>query len=790
MSRLASAFAFPLGGEGLSEGRPWVVNLIPTPGSQNVSLTRPVRFSFRDSETFVDPGQMLVEVGYAKSFAFATSVDAFDNIPRTKRGALQPGALGIDPDIDLVPEGIRIEKNIYGPQRSVYATAVDAISNRSAMVSAVVMPDPLVEGINVNVGPLNPSIYPGPLVPLPYSNLDLPFASGTVIGLEHGPSNKVVYIFFEDTSPNKKLRLTGFLPPTGTPSLNLETFYNWAAGQQRYTIVWDEALGYVEVYVDFNGETNRVFQLPLTSVPDMPNDYFARFGTNKEVIGVYGQEGVMGSSATWKNVAVTTDVGFPVLGNIRPGNFLTTVLGSELLRTTGERDPRDLDIVTWKDVPASLIPNPDPFSSVAISPGTGIFRMTKATSGTSFALYREEPGFLHSNTEGFMVQARMVAKNARQEQASSGMGIVIYDGISIFQLLLFDDFAVKTVGLLKKGGTDADITQYFIPSTNIDWSEKTFRFSVNPRTGRIRMYILPDLSTPVMDIPFDRAQLPEFSDRGWEGKVPFIAFGHIYASSALGTLEFSEISYSHLVQEWEGNQDVPPTDISVAPQYTATTQGTPTLTMDTANNVYRITTVPGSTAKIHRESPFTAGRGGIIEARLRITSHRSRSRSGVYMLVDDGNFAYSLTFVDTNIGKFVALSKRDNSTGFREIVGRDGDAATLSFAFDWSEFHTYSLERTPYSGLKVFVDGEASPRLTYPEHLVPELPNQQFSGIPAIAFGHFTGEAAISEWSFVRGYFSGGYEISFKKNKPDKALREELFATQALVVAYALDTDI
>ena len=785
MARLAAALGFPLGGEGLSGGLPWITNLVPEPGAENVKLLRPVRFSVRDAESFVDPANLLLEVGYAR--VHSDGEELFDELPRTRRLSLLPGSLGTEPGLELVEGGVQITRTLGSAQPGVYATAVDAgIGYTSAMVTAVITPETISAATVATSGPLTFSVFPfGGLLPIPYAPLDIPVSAGAVLGIEHGPRNKAIYLWLQmDGDGVPFLRLTGYIPDdlSDVPFPNLTTEYDWT-GPNRYTMVWNEVHGYVEVYADVDGDTTRVFRTTISGIPEMPDDYFARGGAADEVIGLYGQEGTVGDSSVWSNIAVTTDVGYPILGNIRTGDFATKIHSPFFYRTSGDRDPRDSDIGTWFDMPESLLADPDPDSSADVI--DSVFHMTKVTEEKTFAIYREDPALLRVSSDGFALHASVQADNSQLDSASTGTGFIVFDGQTVFQLILFDDFANKTVGLLKKDGIDGDINDHFTPDTPIDWSTTAFRLAVDVRANEIYLFSADDLATPVMTVPLDRATLPSAEDFGWVDETPFVAFGHITASTALGVFQVDHFELSHLYQAWDGVQGLAPT--AADPSFTSATSGSPSVSM--GDETFTIEVPAGSLYSLSREIPFSQHRGGAVEAMLRITDYRPRNRTGTMVMLDDGVRAYVLSFVDTAVGKFACLGLATGGGGITELAGKDGDAALVSFPVDWSEFHTYRIEKLSYNGVQVFLDGELEPRITYTEVDSEELPQEQYSGTPTLAFGQFSLEGATSEWAFVRGFFSGGYEISFKKNKPNSVLREELFDTQAIVVAYALDMD-
>jgi hypothetical protein len=789
MARLCCPLAFPLGGEGLSSGKPWIVNLLPKSDAEGVHLLRPVRLSVRDAETFISPDGLQVKLGYAAVHSEAEEL--FDELPRTHRVSLFPGAISGEPGIAKTSEGIVITKVTSNPERATYATAVDAgVGYPSAMVTAMLRPDVVSSGIILTTGPLNGSVYPGPLLPLPFSPEPTPVVGvnvgSTVLGLEHGPRGTGAYLWFQILGGVKGVRLTGpIVDGEATPSLFVP--FDWT-GFHRYTIVWNEAEGYIEVYSDLSGLTYRLFRITIASLALFPSGYYARYASAREVVGLYGQEGEAGDQSTWKNIAVTTDVGYPVMGNVRSGAYQTISEGGELVRMYGTQDPRDAEVSAWFDAPSAMFPNTDPDAFASVVGGT--FQMTKTGLGKTFGIYRDEPAFLLSSTEGFMVEAVMSASNTRQDSASTGMGLTIYDGQSVFQLTLFNDFATKTIGLLKRYGSEVSITEQFLPSTPFDWSSgKPFRFVVNPRVGVIQLFDATDMSLPLMNIPLDRAQLPTAVDKGWVGFTPFIAFGHLSIANASGTLSIESLKYGHIYQVWEASSGKVPHHVDTNPTFTATVTGSPSPTLTMVDGLFQISAATGATAKIYRQAFFAANRGAALEARLKIASYRPKSRTGTYLILDDGLRSYALTFVENAVGRFVALSKRANIGGFQEIIGKDGEAATLSFILDWTAPHTYRMERRPYDGLYIFLDSEAEHRLFYPENKMSELPDVQFGGTPSIAFGQFSGEGAVSQWDFVRGFFSSGYELSMKKNESDDVLQDQLFGNQAIVVAYAQDQD-
>jgi hypothetical protein len=508
----------------------------------------------------------------------------------------------------------------------------------------------------------------------------------------------------------------------------------------------------------------------------MPSDYY-RHSRVGEIVAFYGQEGGLGGRSLWSNIAVTSDVGYPVRGSIKMSNFITQVRGPEFWKVSGAEDPRLVEVGPWFIAPTSLFADLDPSASARVSGNQ--FRMTKVTLGDTFALYRRELGF--GSAEGFMVQARIEGVGLTKEETCTGMGFTVYDGTSVFQVVLFvDDTGVERVGLLRTGGDAADINDYY--TADFTWSEKAFRFVVDPREEFIRLFDAEDLETPVLDISLDRDTLPDAAEKGWVGEIPFIAMGHTVPTQTTGIFVLHNLVFSHLYQGWSAADHAP---TAADPPLTFASTGSPTVVTD--NGVTTIVCDPNELASYSRTVAMSSLRGATAEFRARVTSFRPRHRTGVYALLDDGVRTFALTFVDSYSGKYVALALRDGTGSFREVVGRDGEGAQYSFPLDWTEFHTYRIERQLYRGVSVYVDDETSPRLVFPESNLALLPTPQYSGTPKLAFGQFTGEGATSEWAFFNGFFSRGYEVSTKKNKSDTVLLDELFGTQAIVLVTVTD---
>jgi hypothetical protein len=759
------------------------VNLIPKPEATLVGLLDPIRFSLKDIETRIEPGSIHVGVGYAKIHSHSDQL--FDEIPRTQRGTVYMGPVSEVPaSVNLIAGKVRVTKTVSSLQKSVYFTSVDFGSHlESVMVSAIIKPE---------------SVTPEELT--------------AVLGLEYGLRNTGVYLFFGvDALGAKYLRIVG---------PNYQPDYTWSfdwTGEYRYIIVWNEARGRVELFVNesFMGYVPLSEFLPYSEISGTRH-----YGGAGDVTCVYGVEGSSGNSVTLSEVAVAADTSFPFIGLIRSGEFYTTRRSDEFVRFAGGADPRVISDSHWMDLPETLLPYKDTTGTLGVVPSSGAFRLSKNSAEldpgqyTTLAIYREEPCLGRSIQEGFIFEVKFFATPTLLEQAGTGMGFLINDGRSVFQIDLLDDLAHRTVGILRKSGHPYLPYEHWTPITPTEWSSpQTIRLVVNPRRNKMELYLLPDTSTPIISQPLNRSSLPSVSDYGWDSETPFAAFGHIANLKTTGSLDIYDIQYSALFQEWDFRDGYTPDDVHTNPVHDLITSGETggPLNLSVVPGVHPLpyfvptTTDPPGTATMTSEgleiacsrgeallyakaSSFSPDHGAAIELGVRIKTWKRFNRTGAYGIMDDGISLFLMGFVETEEGKFVTLSVVGGTFGYKEIAGYTGDGAKLSFPIDWTEYHVYRMERRPLDGVYFFVDGERTPRLVVPDSAHFEMPLSQF--LPGIlAFGQFNQSGGISVWKHERTAVGTGYEISIRKSGTEEVVEEEVFSTRALVTAYVQDAD-
>lgn len=791
MAGLTAPLGFSLGGDPFA---PFIINLEPSPDDLSISAASPIRFSVRDVETYVVAGQLQVSVGYAH-------VRAVGDIPYDDDldGVFITSAIGgvfqdVPADVVEVVDGIEITKNVSDAQRSTYFVGFPlVVGDLAVCATAEIRPDLI--------------------------SVD---ADGAVFGIEHGYRNTAAYMFFTNPSGASSIRIAGPENTVGVRSPDVEITFDWTSVLRRYIILWNEIKDRVEFYVEDGGTTQLLHTEPIISFQEfesllVPGTPSPKRGDETDATMLWGIEGPSGDRVTFANVALATDVGFPIIGISRPGNYVTARRSDELVRFS-EGDPRRFAVSSWFGPEDAIFSNTDT-AGVAEVLKNGVFSLTKETHGTTYAIYREEPAFLSSENEGLMFEVRFsVVSGDIVDGRAVGMGFMLYDGQSIWQFNLFGG-SISTIGMYKAGGgAVSSASNHMLPVSSIDWSTSTtLRFVIDPRRALVEIYDTEvSLSVPILEKPFDRGSVPTADEVGLAGSPSFIAFGHLNTLDTTGSLLIEDFKYASMYRGYEPRDGLTPeaADLSwlrvaagfdvLSPLgglhllgggfgptplgYFIAGTGTPVGEQALDNDQLLLTNSAGVLQIFKRGTPWDSNRGMVMEARLQITSSKLQARSGIFLVLDDGLHSYMLSFVDTPVGRFCGVAVRSGLNSFIEKVGTTGEAADLSFKMDWDQPHTYRMELRRLDGLYIFVDNDPEPRLVIPESANVDFPSSQFLS-PTTAWGQFSKEGSVSRWDFVRTIYSRGYEVSFKKSKPDSALEDDIGNTQAIVVAFAEDND-
>ena len=753
----------------------------------DVAVTSPIQVSLRETVTSVELTKIQVEVGYAPSHAQGINGPFEQQMPRTKRGSIfQPAIFPDHVSVGVVGNALLITKGASSPDASTYFTSIDRgqASSMSAMLTAV---------IYVANSPV-------------FSGSD---PMGPLIGLEHGPKNTAVYCIFLTDGTTPQIRICG-PSVNGTRVPDTYVPYDWTASStdRQYILFWNDALKLVELWsdatVDDDGGVSTAMQiaaLDATQFQQFSGTIGLTGGAN-DITGVYGTEGPATSSMGIVSVAVGADVGMPFVSGARAGGW-TSYLDSDMtIGFSGNTDPTKLlrGGIWFVD------PNNEDAAGQVLPSVSGYCRLLRATAGSNFSIYRDEPGFQKTATDGFAIEFECATTTSGGTGFATGAAIQISDGTTLFQLDFFFDGSVHNLGLLLTGGDPTLPSDHLTPTTAVDYTQTRLRLVVDSRRGFIDLFDVSDISTPLATWTLNRAQLPTATDSR-------IAVGFpVMSTPTIGSMDIYSLKYTYIYQAWETRDDISPT--AANPAFTASSSssgssgplnlavmpgvlpppffpgdsgggggdgaGTGTVESDG----FHIVSPGGTVLYYRRAAPFDSNLGGVIETSFCITSWRPATRSGVFVFIDDGDNAFMLSFVETDVGRFVCVPLSAGVGSFQEYAGDSGLGAQLSVAIDWTAFHTYRLERRPRDGLYLYIDNNPTPALFLADSARYSYPATQF-GTPVVGFGQLTDEGATSIWQFVRDFFGSGYEISTQVAGSTTDVLKRLSNTRTTIVVTA-----
>lgn len=733
----------------------FITNRIPSPDEQNFSLTRPVYFSLRGANNPIDISEVNISVGYSSIHGEGSNY--FDQIiPGTVRKGLLAPLSHEEPIISLQSDNfVQIIKATDSQERSTYFTALqvgDVNLYDCVMVSAIINP------ISVSNDPL------------------LSGAVGPVFGLELGPRNTGVYVFLKNISGVNSILLTGPIIPDVAQAILATTTYDWS-GTHRYTISWNESRGIVQLFI----ENLLLLSVNIADIPLFSTNTLKRT-TGTEYLAVYGLEGPSGDSVNIGAISITTNVGYPVFGIVRSSTFNTITRPVDLVKTSSGIDPRKDPVSPWVN-DGGLHFNPvDQLGSIITTSQFSQFAKVTENNLVSLAVYREEPGFLLSNIEAFCIDLTFFSTSTSRDGDAAGMGFVIDDGYTAFRVSLFQSGSVRYIGVLSAGGDETLLSNSV--TAIYDWTvPNTIRFVVDSSRQFIKIYDLTDPANPILDAPFLRVNFPTSADFSWTNLTPFIAFGHFTNTHTTGSMYVEKLAYSTYYRYWYATDGLSPDDSANKNAWSKTVIGSPVLPVSPISKEFiNITCGYADGLTYNRPAVTNAFSGASIEARLAITGNDEFEHTGDALILDDGLHSFVLAFTETEEGKFACMGLRSGLSTYQESAGFNSDSGVLSFAIDWTQPHTYRLERKPNEGTFVFVDNSATPSLTFPESRIAELPDTIYL-TPTVAFGHFLQNApSNANWYFVNTNFSIGFDVAFKKNEPDSVLKTELFGAELIVL--------
>ncbi len=328
-----------------------------------------------------------------------------------------------------------------------------------------------------------------PQVVIPFTPFVTLDPMGPVIGLENGPLKSAAYCIFVNNGTNNLIRLCG---PSinGVRSPDLFFTFDWSLSQMQYVLIWNDMRRMVELWTDDTAGAGGIGAATL--IGEAAYSTFNSFGSGgsrplggaNDMTGIYGVEGDNTTSATFFSVATTLDVGSPFLNGTRPGGYKTYLDSDVTMGFSGAVDPTRLTRGgAW-----FVTPSGDPSGALSLSAIGKFNRLRKKTPATFYSIYRDEPGFQKTATDGFAVEFEVSLSVAGDAGFSTGTAFKISDGTSLYELDFFFDGSVYNLGLLVRGGNPGVPSDHLTPATAFDFRLKTMRLVVDSRRAVIDLF--------------------------------------------------------------------------------------------------------------------------------------------------------------------------------------------------------------------------------------------------------------------------------------------------------------
>lgn len=747
-----------------------------------VKAIDPIRVSLRNPTSAVNLGSLQMGVGFAQTHALGSAGRYDQKLPRTRLGSLLSNQLtGVPTCVTNPTFGQLITKTSSSPQASVFFTSVDRADGHSknAMFSTVMQP-----GVTAITHIGDPD----------------PFRS--VIGLENGPANSAVYCTFlnDFDESNKVVRICG---PSVSGVRSPDIWYPcpWSSNVHQYIIFWNDSRGQVELWLDLNTSGIGTAQL-IAAIPISEFNTFGAVGTvpaggANDITAIYGLEGPSSNFAAFVSMALATNVSFPFISGARAGGWRSYLDSDITMSFSGAVDPTRLSRGgAW-----FIKPSGDPLGTLSVIKAPAACRLLKKTPSTAYSIYRDEPGFAMTATDGLMVEFEINTQTSGGTGFETGAALQISDGSTLFQLDFFSNGSTFDLGLLLRGGDPGLPSDHLQAAQPIDYRFRRLRLVIDPRRGVIDLYDTLDLLTPLISWTLERGNLPTTASTNLVMGLP------VSATAATGFMDIFSFKYSYIYQAWEVRDSLGPT--SADPPYTSSDTGGSggPLNLSVMPGIgffplpyeppsgggggspgsgslqadgFQIATTGGEVLTYTRVGLFDANRGAVIEAAFKITKWHPAKRTSVFVVLDDSLKAYMLSFVETDTGKYVCIPMSSGSNGFAEFPSN----GKISAKVDWSQVHTYRLERRPRDGVYLYIDNAPDPALVLLDSARYSFPTTQFHA-KTIGFGHLTDEGATSVWKFARDCFGTGYEISAQVADDESDLRAKLSNARATVVVSA-----
>lgn len=636
--------------------------------------------------------------------------------------------------------------------------------------------------------------------------------TGMYFGLEYGQSNTICWASLRGGGGGS-LVIGGPLQAFGTARPAQQSFsaFNWLAQPSgtilEMWIVFSMA-GYpapfsppntpvLEVWTKRDGVDlvpvchTLASPIPITTLGQFPltpaefTNY--RPGPSDEVTLYFGNVGNAGDSLEMMDWALFPDYRVVVVEGVAHGkNSLTPITDSPYIYNCLNGRPQDVSPGRWfpmTDV-GFLAPTTDLYFPPGRSKPSFVTLSKTLTSGAG--VQRIEPR-LEKLDDGAVIEAFMSAELIERPDESVGTGMLIDDGVNLFQVVMLETATRRTFGISKTGGVGDFAVDYFTPGAEfdkfLDWrSLKLVKLVVDRVRGKVSLFVdgVRYLNENLASMP------PSTSPVG--GRV---AFGHVEFSQVKAKLNVAFLSYLSRYVAWELDEAALPDVAPAAFTLTSTGTGFQTVTATELQIGKSDFNSLGSRRYYSKLLPVFDERYGMqVDFKVKVASYTDRlgtayakktwAGSGIQVAL--GNKKLHLGFFDCGPnGRVIGIIPGGGN--IEDIINQTKLGRAYSAQIDWTASKFYRLIYRPYDRIEVLIDNvPTGPLITIPWQndtdgfALPADPS-----IPAIAFGHFDeSTSSTTWWEYFRYGVGNGYEVAVTP-RFDAPLKSYLFGGRALV---------
>jgi len=737
---------------------PRINNRQPAPEATGMLLEDDYHLSLRDPDTKIDLTSLRAQVAYSRVNFTANLLLPEDDSSVTEHGNSFVAAFS-DAAPTAVPAGVEavrtlvaglldISRGVPGAHRGAQVIS-SSFSRGPHMMEVDLLPVAWTTGTETYI-----------------SNVDY---TGICAGFVHGPTKRGIFVFLLDDGFTKSLLISPPDDGSATRPGSATVAYDWTLGVVL-KVVWDDELDTVDVYA----------RDPADPAADSVKVFTASFsGLATFINGVALGPVPLGPTAPEVDeLYCFLNLDSPTVADNLRSDFIRIFEHGKLLVNLG--NPRAgvfLDIRPSDIVKADFLALPDkadlPWQSslqggdvvqVLTPDGVRLDKLEGVANGELLGyLVRDEPSLDFS--EGLWLEVELLPSEVDHlTTESTGIGVQILDGADALVLAYMDNYATKSFGVLQAGA--AFLATSYAAGAVVDWTIPTrVKLWANPDLDRVDLFVGDD------DTPYATGLLSALPA---DLTSPQIRIGHINAYTGrpvFGKAELRALEYTLNARGYDTVEGVVP-DLSALPWIrTSPGPGSDAVVGGELQLVDAGFGVPGQVRRFHRViTGLNPLLGLSVEARFSILSYTNEvgtlaalnTSIEVGPVLDDGTEVARLMFVSTAGGTFVYIPGSNPATSLLEVIDQSEEGQAISHPLDFSQVHTYRLEKKPRQHLRLLVDGVEV--ILIPEGEV-SLPPTIIG--PSVGFGSFGDQkATTSHWRRLVYAVGDGYDIAVRPSVP------------------------